>query len=67
MLRVGDALQSGVMPPEGEARPNAEEIETINLWLDAAVSANNRGPGRVTLRRLNRAEYNNTVHDLTEP
>jgi hypothetical protein len=64
-LRVGDALQSGVMPPEGEARPNAEEIETINLWLDAAVSADNRGPGRVTLRRLNRAEYNNTVRDLT--
>jgi hypothetical protein len=30
----------------------------------AAAPAGPRDPGRVTIRRLNRAEYDNTVHDL---
>ena len=30
----------------------------------AAVTASNADPGRVTARRLNRTEYNNTIHDL---
>src|SRR5262249_19009088 len=37
-------------------------------WIDARFGAvdctKQRDPGRVTIRRLNRAEYNNTIRDL---
>src|SRR5262245_29707244 len=66
--QVADNLRSGEMPPPGKPRPSAAELETINAWLDAVVfqtDCNGRkDPGRVTLRRLNRAEYNNTIRDL---
>jgi mono/diheme cytochrome c family protein len=66
--QVADNLRSGDMPPPGKPRPSAEELERINGWLDAVVFQMDcngpRDPGRVTLRRLNRAEYNNTIRDL---
>ena len=37
LLRVADNLRTENMPPEGEPRPNAEELETINSWLDTAL------------------------------
>jgi mono/diheme cytochrome c family protein len=65
---VGDNLRSGDMPPPGKPRPSAEEMEKIHAWLDAVVFQMNcngeKDPGRVTIRRLNRAEYNNTIRDL---
>jgi hypothetical protein len=64
LLRVADNLRTQNMPPEGESRPNGEELESINSWLDTALLADNSGAGRVTVRRLNRAEYNNTIRDL---
>ena len=64
LLRVADNLRTENMPPDGEPRPNDEELETINSWLDIALLANNPSPGRVAIRRLNRAEYNNTIRDL---
>jgi mono/diheme cytochrome c family protein len=66
--QVADNLRSGDMPPPGKPRPNADELDIINAWLDAVVFQMDcngpRDPGRVTIRRLNRAEYNNTVRDL---
>ncbi|MGL4555742.1 MAG: DUF1592 domain-containing protein [Gemmataceae bacterium] len=66
--RVGDSLREGVMPPEGAKKPTAAEMALIDRWLDAVVfkdaCTGPRDPGRVTLRRLNRAEYNNTIRDL---
>ena len=64
LLRVADALRAEIMPPEGEPRPDPEERETLEAWLDAAIEPDSRSPGRVTLRRLNRIEYNNTIRDL---
>jgi Protein of unknown function (DUF1592)/Protein of unknown function (DUF1588)/Protein of unknown function (DUF1585)/Protein of unknown function (DUF1587)/Protein of unknown function (DUF1595) len=64
LLRVADNLRTQNMPPAGEARPNGEELETINSWLDIALLENNGGAERVAVRRLNRAEYNNTIRDL---
>jgi mono/diheme cytochrome c family protein len=65
---VADNLRSGDMPPPGKPRPNADELDKINAWLDAVVfqlDCNGpRDPGRVTIHRLNRAEYNNTIRDL---
>jgi DNA-directed RNA polymerase subunit RPC12/RpoP len=66
--KAGDNLRSGEMPPSGAARPTAAEMAVLEKWFDHVVfSANCAGPqdpGRVTLRRLNRAEYYNTIHDL---
>jgi hypothetical protein len=66
--KVADALRAGDMPPPNRPRPSAAELDTLNAWLAAVVLKVDcnaqRDPGRVTLRRLNRAEYNNTVHDL---
>ncbi len=60
-LRVGD------MPPDDEKQPSLEDREKIMTWIDRvvfAVDPTNPDPGRVTIRRLNRAEYNNTIRDL---
>ena len=56
------------MPPADEQQPTSEEI----ILLDAAIERElatfdcsiEKHPGRVTIRRLNKAEYNNTVRDL---
>jgi hypothetical protein len=65
---VAGAVRAGNMPPAGRPRPAPAELDAFNAWLDAAVfQAGCSGPGdpgRVTLRRLNRAEYNNTIRDL---
>ncbi len=67
-VKVADNLRSGDMPPAGAKRPTAAEMEAWNRWLDAVVLKGEctgpADPGRVTIRRLNRAEYNNTIRDL---
>lgn len=61
-------LQGGVMPPADAAQPTADERALLETWIrEAALRPDcSRGerPGRVTLRRLNRAEYDNTIRDL---
>ncbi|HEX7375975.1 MAG TPA: DUF1592 domain-containing protein [Pirellulales bacterium] len=60
-------LRAGLMPPQGEERPSADEIERIASWIKAAVfeiDPQNPDPGLVTVRRLNRVEYRNTIRDL---
>ena len=61
-------IEDGDMPPAGhEPRPDPEEVKLISEWIPAALSQLDCSlvePGRVTLRRLNRSEYNATVHDL---
>ncbi|HXD85461.1 MAG TPA: DUF1592 domain-containing protein, partial [Urbifossiella sp.] len=55
------------MPPQGAKRPTAAEMEVWNRWLDGLLKVDcnlPKNPGRVTIRRLNRAEYNNTIRDL---
>jgi hypothetical protein len=66
--KVAHNLRSGDMPPEGKPRPTTKEMETITAWIDKGLAAadcrKNKDPGRVTIRRLNRVEYKNTVRDL---
>ncbi|MBI3876603.1 MAG: DUF1592 domain-containing protein [Verrucomicrobia bacterium] len=55
------------MPPSGKPQPSLAERETIQRWIEQAVflvDCEHPDPGRVTIRRLNRAEYNNTIRDL---
>ncbi|MGO8752655.1 MAG: DUF1592 domain-containing protein [Thermoguttaceae bacterium] len=69
--RVLRMLGSGQMPPEEKPRPPKPDIEVVARWIESVLDANRPGPapqtadpGRVTLRRLNRAEYANTIRDL---
>ncbi len=61
-------LMDGTMPPKGIPRPPQEQVESVASWIRDAVTqaelASKPDPGRVTARRLNRAEYNNTIRDL---
>lgn len=55
------------MPPVDEAQPTDEERKQLTDWINARLDCACDGPaypGRVTIRRLNRAEYNNTIRDL---
>ena len=60
-------LRSGTMPPAGMNRPADPERERIEQWIKTRVfdiDPANPDPGRVTVRRLNRVEYRNTMRDL---
>ena len=62
-------LRSAEMPPEGKPQPSKTERDRMIAWVEAElfpVDCNHPDPGGVTLRRLNRAEYNNTIRDLTD-
>src|SRR5262249_10458868 len=65
--KVVQALQSHAMPPKKRPQPTAAEIEPILSWIQANTKIDCSlpiDPGRVTIRRLNRAEYKNTIRDL---
>src|ERR1041385_1808782 len=60
-------LQAHEMPPENKPQPSAAECQLITNWVTACFfncDCNHPDPGRVTIRRLNRTEYNNTIRDL---
>ncbi|QDV37978.1 DUF1592 domain-containing protein [Tautonia plasticadhaerens] len=61
-------IEDGDMPPAGvEPRPSGAEVDELSGWIAATLSqidCNLVEPGNVTLRRLNRAEYDYTVRDL---
>ena len=60
-------LRSGRMPPPGSPRPTADQLKTLGEWVEARLEEEAAGvppsPGRVTARRLNRSEYDNTIRD----
>ncbi|MEW6305180.1 MAG: DUF1592 domain-containing protein [Verrucomicrobiota bacterium] len=66
--KVLDRLESGEMPPKKKPRPPQAAAGEVTRWLndnlEAAVRERQQREGRVTLRRLNRVEYQNTIHDL---
>ena len=61
-------IKAGEMPPPGLPRPDAAELKSVIAWIQGEFDRIDRNtkpdPGRVTARRLNRNEYNNTVRDL---
>ncbi len=66
--RIEEVLRSSEMPPDTEPQPSPEEKEQLLGWLESALGSIDCSkvsqPGRVTVRRLNRAEYDNTIRDL---
>ncbi|MEO9590546.1 DUF1592 domain-containing protein [Rhodopirellula bahusiensis] len=61
-------IRFGAMPPEDSSLPTVEERRELADQLDDLVyhaTCDLRPkPGRITARRLNRAEYNNAIRDL---
>ncbi len=61
-VKIGD-----MPPPESSTLSDKERAQFVS-WLEVAINDIDCGrtpnPGRVTLRRLNRHEYRNTVRDL---
>ena len=67
--RVISRLEAGEMPPQGNPRPPAGEIQKLLLSVKqhlAEAAKKARSGGRVRIRRLNRLEYENTVRDLLQ-
>jgi hypothetical protein len=59
-------LRGGMMPPPGHKRPDPAAVKSLVSYLETTLddAATHTNPGRVPLRRLNRREYANAVHDL---
>jgi len=65
--RVWENVRNGVMPPPRKPRPTAGEQARLQAWIRRdvlGVDCRAPDPGRVTLRRLNRDEYNHTIAEL---
>ena len=66
--RVLELVELNQMPPKSEPRPTAEDARVLTTWIKDELRkmelAHRAKEGRVVLRRLNRAEYANTVRDL---
>jgi len=66
--RVAARVRSGEMPPKGAVQPKRADAEAMSRWIDAEYARMDRtgprDPGRVTVRRLNRLEYSNSIRDL---
>jgi hypothetical protein len=67
-INVWDQLKSGEMPPEEKPRPAKEDVQKVIAWISSQATEAERKHrelhGRVVMRRLNRAEYANTMRDL---
>lgn len=67
-VRIHDRIAAGEMPPRDQERPAAAEVNTViadlRQSLITADKARQETAGRTLVRRLTRAEYENTVRDL---
>jgi len=60
-------LRAGMMPPAGARRPEPAVIQAMVASFESRMdklAALNPNPGSRPFQRLNRAEYQNAVHDL---
>ena len=54
-------------PRPARPRPSDKELRLLEDWIKYGafgIEPTNPDPGRVTVRRLNRVEYRNTIRDL---
>ncbi len=65
---VRERVVAGEMPPADKDRPEVDERRSLVAWIDRTLRAEVPrlpvDPGRVTVRRLTRAQWQNTVRDL---
>lgn len=69
-VKAYDMIRIGAMPPPDYATPEEAETEAVVTWLDDTLfhvdCESTPDPGRVTVRRMNKTEYTNTVQDIFE-
>jgi len=66
-LAVLKNVRAGLMPPRNRPQPTVADLAALDDWIKGeafGIDEENPDPGRVTLRRLNRVEYRNTIRDL---
>lgn len=67
-LRIWENVRTDLMPPSKEKfQPSTEERKEIISWIEKKIfklDPENPDPGRVTIRRMNREEYQNTIADV---
>ena len=64
---VREHVSTHVMPPDKKPLPTQTQRDEVVQWIEDNVfwvDPAKPDPGHVTLRRLNRVEYNNTVRDI---
>ncbi len=63
---VLNSVNGHEMPPEDEKQPTANDAAKFAQWLETSLAEGEiaKRTARVVLRRMNRAEYNNTIRDL---
>jgi len=66
---VARQLTDRAMPPEGKPQPTEGERQRLIDWINGSLASLDLSkvptdPGRTTIRRLNRVEYNHTLRDL---
>jgi mono/diheme cytochrome c family protein len=66
-LKVLVNVRAGLMPADDNPHLSPPEQKKLEDWIKYrvfAIDPANPDPGRVTVRRLNRVEYRNTIKDL---
>lgn len=67
-VKVYDRISTGEMPPKKQARPTKAELEEVTIGLAERLVKAERvrldTENRTLVRRLTRAEYENTIRDL---
>ena len=69
-VKVHDRVKAGEMPPTEKKRPAATDLNAFVKGLSTTLVASEQKiastNGRVTRRRLNRAEYENSLRDILQ-
>jgi len=67
-LRIWENLRTEMMPPpKKKFQPTPDERKELVSWIEKRIFSldpENPDPGRVTIRRMNREEYQNTIGDV---
>ena len=66
--KIAELVESREMPPKKKPQPSDEQRDLVLGFIDNQFAkldaAAEKNPGRVTIRRLNKEEYRNTIRDL---
>ncbi len=65
-VRIAGVVNSESMPPEKQPQPGWDDRMILAAWVNDSLAALGCGQVQrpISIRRLNRAEYNNTIRDL---
>jgi len=66
--KIAELIESREMPPEKKPQPSDAQRDLLIHYIDGQLSKadciGSKNPGKVTIRRLNKVEYKNTIRDL---